>query len=212
MSMTSSKSKESEMQNIENEKESAMSKQTKLTLQVSGSAIFAALSITLSWLATVLPRFGAGMAYFDPISIIWITAFLIFGPWAGILCSIIGTLGLFFFDPFVPIGPLMKFAATVILMVVYIIGLKLYKENTTSKKLKNLKTFAIWGIIAIVIRVILMVLLNIPAYLIIAGTSEGLVLWLINAIITNSYQGFADLVIPYLLVYKTKLDEKFEIW
>jgi riboflavin transporter FmnP len=189
-----------------------MSKKTKITLQVSGSAIFAAISIAISPLAAFLPRIGPGMAIFDPVSIIWIAAFLIFGPWAGIFCCAIGTFILFPFDPTAPIGPLMKFAATVILILIYVIALKLYKEDITSKKLKNLRNFAIWGLIAIVIRVILMTLLNIPAYIALLGTTEGLGYWLIFVVIVNPIQALADLAVPYLLIYSTNLDEKFEIW
>ncbi|MFO8019948.1 MAG: ECF transporter S component [Promethearchaeia archaeon] len=208
--MSKAANKEEESQNIE--KESGMSKRTQITLQISGSAIFAALSITLAPLTSFIPRFGAGMAYFDPISIIWISAFLIFGPWAGIFCSIIGTVLLFPFDPFAPIGPLMKFVSTVILILVYTIGLRLYREDGTSKKLKKIKNFLIWGIIATIAREIIMILLNIPAYIAITGGTHGLGFWLIGIAVTNPIQSLADLAIPYLLVYTTKLDEKFELW
>ena len=44
-------------------------------------------------------------------------------------------------------------------------------------------------------------------------TSAGAWMFIIIfAVVVNAYQGALDLIIPYLVVYKTKLDEKFEIW
>ena len=101
------------------EKVSFLSKKTRLTIQIVGAAIFSALSLIFSlYVVPYLPRTPEGFAYFDPVSIIWFTCFLIFGPLAGILCCVIGMAVLFPFDPFTPIGPLMKFSATFSLIIV----------------------------------------------------------------------------------------------
>ncbi|MBD3342553.1 MAG: ECF transporter S component [Candidatus Lokiarchaeota archaeon] len=193
------------------EKESKGISESSLTIQIAGAAIFGALSIVISFIAAFLPRY-MGFAYFDPVSIIWMVCFLIFGPIAGILCSIIGMVGLMFFDPFAPIGPLMKLAATLPMIIVPTLLLKLYKRKKNgSEKLKDVKNFTKTGIAAIIVRLIVMIPINIIVYLLLYS-AEGLMFWIIFAIIFNVLQGIWDLLIPYLLVYTTKLDEKFDIW
>ena len=193
------------------EKESKGSKQSKLTIQIAGAAIFGALSIVLSFVAAFLPRY-MGFAYFDPVSIIWMLCFLIFGPLAGILCSIIGMVGLMPFDPFAPIGPFMKFAATIPMIIVPTLLLKLFKtDEDGSDKLKDPKAYGKTGIIAIIVRVAIMVPINIVVYTMMFG-SEGLEFWILFVIIFNILQGIWDLLIPYLIVFKLGLDERYDIW
>jgi riboflavin transporter FmnP len=207
------------------EKETFMARKTLLTIQIAGAAIFGALSIVVSALTTpIIPRFpGWGMAFFDPVSIIWIICFLIFGPVAGILCVIIGSFGLLLFDP-TGIGPLFKFMATIPLVIIPTVLLKLHKRKEgelNSPKLKAPKNYASTGIIAIGVRIVLMIIANLIFFTFFAnlfewaetpGTTEAWMLIIIFAIIVNASQGALDLIIPYLVVYKTKLDEKFEIW
>ena len=197
------------------EKESFMPKRTQLTIQLAGAAIFSALSLVVSvFLVPILPRTPEGMAFFDPVSIIWVACFLIFGPIAGILCCIIGMVLLMPFDPFAPIGPLMKFAATISLIIVPIVLLKLYKREEgvlKSKILKDRKKYIIYGLLGTIFRIIVMVILNIIVYLALFGP-QGLEYWIVLVILINALQSVWDLLIPYLLVFGTKLDEKFEIW
>ncbi len=197
------------------EKESFLSKRTRLTLQIVGAAIFGALSLILSlFVVPYLPRTPQGFAYFDPVSIIWFTCFLIFGPLAGVLCCVIGMTVLFPFDPFTPIGPLMKFSATFSLMIVPIMLLYLINRKEggrKSQKLKRPKTYVVYGALGILVRIIVMVILNIIVYLAFYG-SEGLEYWTILVILLNALTSLWDLLIPYLLVFTSKLDQKFEIW
>jgi len=197
------------------EKESFLSKRTRLTLQIVGAAIFGALSLILSlYVVPYLPRTPQGFAYFDPVSIIWFTCFLIFGPLAGVLCCVIGMTVLFPFDPFAPIGPLMKFSATFSLMIVPIMLLYLINRKEggrKSQKLKRPKTYVVYGALGILVRIIVMVILNIIVYLAFYG-SEGLEYWTILVILLNALTSLWDLLIPYLLVFTSKLDQKFEIW
>ena len=197
------------------EKETFIPKRTQLTIQLVGAAIFSALSLVVSvFIVPILPRTPEGMAFFDPVSIIWVACFLIFGPIAGILCCIIGMILLMPFDPFAPIGPLMKFMATLSLIIVPIYLLKLYKHEEgelKSKKLKDPKTYIIYGLLGTAFRIIVMVILNIIVYLVLFGP-QGLEYWVIIVILVNTLQSVWDLLIPYLLVFKTNLDEKFEIW
>ena len=195
--------------------ESVLSKNTQLTIQIVGAAIFGALSLVLSlYVVPYLPRTPEGFAYFDPVSIIWVTCFLIFGPLAGILCSIIGMVVLFPFDPFAPIGPFMKFSATFSLIIIPILLLYLLKRKEgkrMSQQLKELKTYILYGVLGIAFRIVIMVILNILVYLYYYG-SEGLEYWVILVILLNTLTSLWDLLFPYLLVFTTKLDEKFEIW
>ncbi len=198
------------------EKKTVRSKESNLILQIAGAAIFGALSIVLSFLSPILPRVPQGIAFFDPVSIVWMSCFLIFGPLAGLLCCVIGFIGLIPFDMSIPvIGPLMKFCATVPLIIVPIVLLKLYKrrgkEGLASKKLKKPRNYLISGIIGVALRTVVMVILNTIVYLFFFG-AEGLELWLIMIIIINPIQSIWDLLIPYLIVFGLKLDERFYIW
>ena len=190
--------------------ETVRSAKSQLTLKIVGAAIFGALSIALSFTASWIPRHPIGFAYFDPVSIIWVLCFQLFGPLAGILCSIIGMLGLMPFDPFAPMGPFLKFAATIPMIIGPTLILKLHKNG--SKNLKDPKKYAIAGVLSILIRLGLMIPLNILVYPYYTGSFEGVGGWVLFAFVFNILQGVWDLLIPYLIVFIPKLDEKFEIW
>jgi riboflavin transporter FmnP len=197
------------------EKVTVLSKKTRLTLQIVGAAIFSALSLIFSlFVVPYLPRTPEGFAYFDPVSIIWVTCFLIFGPLAGILCCVIGTITLFPFDPFTPIGPLMKFSATFSLIIIPILLLYLFKRREgerMSQELKKPKIYIIYGALGTAVRIVVMVILNITVYLAFYGP-VGLEYWTVVVILLNALTSLWDLLVPYLLVFTTTLDEKFEIW
>ena len=194
------------------EKESVRPKKSRLTLQIAGGAIFGALSLVLSFLAAYLPRTPEGLAYFDPVSIIWVICYLIFGPLAGLISAVVGMLMLMPFDPFAPIGPIMKFTATVSLILPSYLLMKFIKKDISSGTLKEPKTYATYGVIGIIVRIAVMVPFNIIVYLALGYPPELLGAYLIIVVLINALQSIWDLVIPYLLVYKTKLDEKYEIW
>lgn len=194
------------------EKESVMSQKSRLTLQIAGGAIFGALSLVLAFLAAFLPRTPEGFAYFDPISIIWVICYLIFGPLAGLISAIIGMLLLMPFDPFAPIGPLMKFTATTALILPSYLLMRYIKKDISSGTLKEPKTYATYGVIGIIVRIAIMMPFNIVIYLALGYPSELLGSYLIFVVLFNILQSVWDLVIPYLIVYGAKIDEKFEIW
>lgn len=199
----------------ETEKKAEMPMKSFLTLQIVAGAIFGALSLVLSFTAAFLPRTPVGLAYFDPVSVIWVICYFVFGPIAGLICCVIGMLTLMPFDPFAPIGPFMKFAATISLILPGIIIFKLYKREAgeqKSKKLKALKTFAIAALIGIAVRVVVMIGLNIVVYTMLGYPPEGLAFYLVFVVIINILQSVWDLVIPYIIVFGLKLDEKFQVW
>lgn len=194
------------------EKESVMSKKSRLTLQIAGGAIFGALSLVLSFLAAFLPRTPEGLAYFDPVSIIWVLCFLIFGPLAGLISAVIGMFLLMPFDPFAPIGPIMKFTATAALILPSYLLMRYIKKDISSGTLKEPKTYATYGVIGIIVRIAVMVPFNIIVYTAFGYPPELLGAYLIMVVLINALQSVWDLVIPYLIVYGAKIDEKYEIW
>lgn len=199
--------------------------QKKLTIEIAGAAIFGALSIALSYFSTeYIPRVAWGLAYFDPVSIVWIMAFLIFGFRAGILTSFIGTLGLMPFDPFAPIGPLMKFGSTVwFILIPYLYSRLLLKSELSGKDIKKLRIYIPSAIIAWLIRCILMTILN---YLLLTymfhmsvdlewlGFSQITGIWaiIITVFILNTIQSLFDIIVPYVLVFSTKIYDRFQIY
>ena len=199
--------------------------QKKLTIEIAGAAIFGALSIALSYYSTeFIPRVAWGLAYFDPVSIVWIMAFFIFGFRAGILTSLIGTIGLMPFDPFAPIGPLMKFGSTVwFILIPYLYSRLLLKSEPSGKDIKKLRIYIPSTIIAWLIRCILMTTLN---YLLLTymfhmsadlewlGFSHITGVWaiIVTVFVLNSIQTLFDVIVPYLLVFTTKIYDRFEIY
>ncbi|MFX0075905.1 MAG: hypothetical protein ACFE96_10715 [Candidatus Hermodarchaeota archaeon] len=200
---------------LTDEKETVISKSSQFVIQIAGASVFSALSLVLSiFVVPYLPRTPEGFAYFDPVSIVWVTCYLIFGPLAGILCCGIGSLALMPFDPFAPIGPLMKFSATFSLIIIPILLLKLAKRKGNireSQILKKGKNYIIYGLSGTIFRIFVMVILNIIVYLMFYGTS-GLEIWIVVVILLNALTSLWDLLIPYLVVFGAKLDAKFEIW
>jgi riboflavin transporter FmnP len=136
-------------------------KNTKFLIKLVGGAIFAAISLVVSLLTTAyLPRVQWGLALIDPVSIVWILSFFIFGYEAGIITSILGMFLLMPFDAFAPVGEIMKFTATIPLIMIPWIMDKLRKQAHTSESVLLKKNLMINWIIAVVVRVVLMILLN----------------------------------------------------
>jgi riboflavin transporter FmnP len=213
------------------EKESHMSKSSQYVLQISGAALFGALSLIVSIFTTpFIPRIpGWGIAIIDPVSIIWILCFLIFGTRAGILCCVIGTFCLLPFDPFTPIGPIMKFSATFALIIVPIMFLKLYKHEEgyrNSQKIKKRRNYVVYGILGVILRIGVMMIANYLLFITLFSDSvvfvsldfiglPGVSGWtaiIIGVIIINAETSLWDLIIPYIVVFGFKIDQKFAIW
>ncbi|MFX1323502.1 MAG: hypothetical protein ACFE8N_00990 [Promethearchaeota archaeon] len=200
----------------EGEIKASRSKKSRLTLQLAGGAIFGGLSIVLAFVLSPIINVSKiqalwGMALFDPTSWVWIISFLVFGPIAGVLSSIIGSIGLWFID-LNPLGPVFKFTATLPLIIVPTLILKLWEENKlNSRKLKDPKKYGLTGIISIVVRIGVMLVFNI-VYIIIVFGGLDLVFVFAVVIIVNTYTSVFDLIIPYILVFVTRLYDKFDFW
>jgi hypothetical protein len=222
------------------EKETKMSRKAQFTIQLAGGAIFGAISYVVSAITTanpiLVPRIpGWGIAIVDPISIVWVTCFLIFGVEAGFLCCFVGFFTLIPFDTWLGVvGPLMKLGATLSLIIVPIMLLRLYKYEDgkrNSQKLKKPKNYVIYGALGVVLRVFVMLIFNILIFSTLLAGQEGWISlefmglptvsgWtaiIVGVILINLFTSIWDLLFPYMIVfgaldYGLKLDEKFEIW
>ena len=181
------------------------------TLEIAGAALFGALSIVVSFSAAFIPRLPWGIALFDPIGIVWIVCFLIFGIRSGIICSVAGTMGLMFFDPFAPIGPLMKLAATLPMIVLPWAILRIKnKESCSGRDFASTKLWFSSGVIATLIRIVIMLPLVIVVVSFLFGTP--LMEIVTYVLILNTWQSAWDIAVPWVIVYPTKIYEKYCIW
>ena len=206
------------------------SKKSKFMIELAGGAIFGALSIVfalvLSPIINATRIQGWGIALFDPTSWIWIICFLIFSIRAGIICSITGSFGLLIID-LTGVGPAFKFFATIPHIIIPYLILKWREKGvTTSQKLKEPKLFIFSGAVSIAVRVGAMLVLNfifvatiwadffqyINLEVIGFANITGISAILIFTPIINLYTGILDLIVPYILVFGAKLDEKFGFW
>jgi len=219
-------------EHIGEERETVMSKSSRVVLQISGAALFGALSLVVSAFTTrIVPRIpGWEIAIIDPVSIIWVMCFLIFGAKSGMLCCVIGTFGLMIFDTSFPIvGPLMKFSATFSLIIVPILLLKLFKYEEgvkKSQKIKNPRNFVVYGILGILLRIGVMMIANYLLFVTVLAHVfpfvdlsflglPGVTGWtaiIIVVIFINAETSLWDLIIPYVIVFGAKIDQKFSIW
>lgn len=212
------------------ETEAIRSKKSQFLIQLAGGAIFGALSTVVALLLSPIINAsriqGWGIALFDPTSWIWIICFLIFGIRAGIICSITGSFGLLIIDP-TGIGPAFKFFATIPHIIIpYLILNWREKGVKTTQKLKDPKLYGLSGVISLAVRICAMLILNlifvatiwadffeyINLEVIGLANITGLSAILIFTPIINLCTGVLDLLVPYFLVFGTKLDEKFGLW
>ncbi len=188
---------------------------------------------TLSIFFVLLPdvRLPWGMAALDFIAVPWIIAFLLFGLKAGLLTSIIGTSGIFFFSeesiPF--IGATMKFSASIPLIIIPAVifsltRFRLYKEIGRMKKV-----YAFSMGIGIVVRCFVTMFLNyywaiplmfglnpidVPASFnwFFWGSSMNpnpLAYYVLGVGLWNTWQGIIDVVVAWLIVYPTKIYKQY---
>ena len=200
---------------------------SSIALEIAGTAVFSALSIiTAAYIVPLIPRVPLWfIAYFDPVSIIWITAYFLFGFRTGVLTSIIGAVGLIPFDPTIWVGPVMKFSATIWFILIPELLTRLRtKKKATGKEMSKLSNFLPAVGIAWMIRVPVMIVLN---YIVLNlfGIFESMNLFwidnenitgwtavIITVVLINTLQTVWDTAIPYLLVFSSKIYDQFRIW
>jgi hypothetical protein len=180
--------------------------------KVAVAAIFAAASIAASPIASFIPRIpGWDIALFDPVSFFWITAFLIGGIWIGLISAIAGMMGLFFFDPSV-IGPIFKFEATLIMIIIPWLVVKKFGKHQGGNYLRFSKVYLTSMSVAAVVRISVMIGTNLLFVPILYGptfTAEFIIMY---ALLINGFQSVLDAVVPYLVVHMTPLFKRFGMW
>lgn len=196
------------------------------TRNVAVSAVFGGLSFVLSALTTsFLPRVpGWGIAFIDPVSIIWVTAYLLFGLPVGLMTSLVGTVGLMFFDPFAPIGPLLKLFATLPLIIAFDLGMRALKFKPYSGgSLRPLRRYVPLSLVGAAGRIVILTLMNVILFLTMFSLNFaqinlfGIQLSSWDAVIAvsvliNAEQSVWDCSIPYLLCFSAKLYDQFRFW
>ncbi|MCK5151906.1 MAG: hypothetical protein KAQ65_08695 [Candidatus Thorarchaeota archaeon] len=181
------------------------------TRKVAVGGVLGALSIALAYTASFIPRIpGWGIALFDPVSLIWIMAFLIGGIQVGMITTYAGFFGLFLFDP-TGIGPIFKFLATVPMILVPWLAMEFSKSKVGGQHLSSARTFSKYMVVAFIIRLGIMIPLNLLIVPIFFGLTD------VNFIITytlilNSLQSLWDALIPFYVVHRTRIFENFRMW
>ncbi len=176
------------------------------------AGVLASLSIAVAPLGAIVPRVpGWGIAIFDPVSILWIVAFLIGGFKVGSVSMTAGTFGLFFYDP-TGVGPIFKFLATAPMIVVPWLAARKFSKMSGGKYLARHKAYAGSMFVAFLVRLGLMIPLNLVVVPILFPgffTVEGIIIY---TLILNTIQSFWDALIPYIVAYKTPVYDNFGMW
>ncbi len=179
-------------------------------LQIVTAAVLASLSVAAAPMASFLPRLPWGIALIDPVSLFWIAAFLLGGPYVGLVATGAGTVGLFFFDPTL-IGPIFKLIATLPMLVVPWLAVRLFTKSEEGEELARPMFYASFSVVAIVARLALMIPMNLVLVPILFGYNDVTGILTIT-ISLNVIQGFWDMLIPYLVIHKTPIFENFGLW
>jgi riboflavin transporter FmnP len=183
--------------------------------------------------APYLPRVpGWNIALIDPVSILWISCYLMFGVRSGFLAAVVGTIALMPVDPFPPFGPLMKLAATSSMILIPALLLKLTSRRLAnggsrlSLRFTQPRVYIAFMAVATVVRDIVMIAANVFLFLTVLapvlpyislsviglGGVTGWTAIIIMAAIINTEQSIWDSLIPWLAVRPTKMLENYGTW
>lgn len=200
-----------------------VSESSLMTKKIAMAAIFASLSIAITPIASVIPRMPWGIALFDPSSFFWLIAFMLGGPLVGMISMISGAVVLNFFDPFAPIGPILKFLATFPLIIIPWLAVKSgiasklageereEKDRRGGDLLANPKVYLILMLVAYCVRLAVMVPFNLAIAPIVFPFLTVEEIFIITLII-NTIQTTFDAAIPYILVHPSKVFKNFRLW
>ncbi|MHA1935634.1 MAG: hypothetical protein ACW97A_10150 [Candidatus Thorarchaeota archaeon] len=203
------------------------SKSSEITKEIVTAAVLAALSIAVTPIASYIPRVGSfGIALFDPVSFFWIIAFLIGGPRVGLTSMAAGTIVLNFFDPFAPFGPVLKFLATLPMVMIPWLGVKLVdrrpvEDNRVDEKnhgglrggtlLAGPFRYLLLTLIAVPLRLAIMIPTNMVVVPILFGPTD--LLFIITYTVSlNLLQSVFDIAVPWLVVHPTGVYKYFKMW
>ncbi|MGY5852390.1 MAG: hypothetical protein RTU92_02360 [Candidatus Thorarchaeota archaeon] len=183
---------------------------SELVKRVAIAGVLAALSIAISPIAEVIPRYGWGIAFMDPVSWIWIVAFLIGGIGVGLLTMTAGTVALFAFDP-TGIGPIFKILATAPMIIIPWLGVYLLGRKEGGQFLSERSKYAMLMAVGYIARLGLMLPMNL--YLVPLFVPTASVLEIVTITIAlNGVQSVTDTLVPYLVVFRAKIFDYFRLW
>ena len=164
-----------------------------------GSAMLSVVSVLLQIYKIAYP--WGGIIDIDAVGIPWIMATFLFGLNGGLVTSVVSTIGIAIFAPTGVVGAIMKFLATVI--VVLAVGLVGWKFKFSRKGL------ALAFVTALILRPVIMALLNyyigIPLFFNIPTEAALQQFPPELFIIPNAILAATDFWIAYVLVFSTKL-------
>lgn len=193
---------------LEHVSESDSSKRVK---QVVMASVLASLSIAAAPIAEVVPRIpGWGIAVFDPVSIFWIVSFLLGGVWVGLISVISGTMGLFLYDPTL-VGPIFKLVATLPMLLVPWLGVRIMKKSVGGETLSRPKLYITLMFLAFLVRSALMIPINLM-YGAVAYPYLTIEYIAGYALILNAFQSLWDALIPFIIVHPTGVFKTFKMW
>jgi len=164
-----------------------------------GSAMLAVVSVLLQVYKIAYP--WGGIIDIDVVGVPWLVATFIFGLYGGVVTSVVSTLGIAVFAPTGPVGAVMKFAATIIMVV--LVGASVKKFGAGRKGL------AIAFVSCLVARPAIMTLFNyfvgIPLFFGIPAEAALAEYPVELFIIPNMILAAVDFWVAYALVFGTKL-------
>jgi len=184
-------------------------------------AVMSALSIAFE----LMPAFRVfwGMKI-DFVGTIWVLSFFLYGLTEATYVSLITTLFILIYSPTGLVGALMKFIATLpmVLVPAALSYLPLQPERS-SKAYGSIKALLLSAVLANLARIIITSLVNyywaiplwtgIPPELLLKVMFGGSLLnFLIFVASLNILQGVIDIVVPWLLAYKFRLASLFGTW
>ncbi len=170
-----------------------------------GSAMLAVVSVLLQIYKIAYP--WGGIIDIDAVGIPWVMAAFLFGLTGGIITSVVSTIGIAIFATTGAVGAVMKFLATII--VVLAVSLVGWKFKFSRKGL------ALAFVTALILRPVLMTLFNyylgIPLFFNIP-TDVALQQFPPELfIIPNAILAVTDFWIAYVLVFSTKLRDRVNV-
>ena len=182
-----------------------------LVKQIATAGILGALSLVgFSPIASWIPRY-AGIALIDPISFCWIIAFLLCGIKVGLLTTTIGSIGLFYFDPYTPVGPIFKILATLPMIVIPWLGMRMKERDAGGAFFGNITNYAVLMFLAYLVRLGIMIPLNLLVAPIFFPDLEAVVV-ILNALFLNTTQSALDAIGPFIIVHTSTLYKQFGMW
>lgn len=151
------------------------------------------------------PQWGM---WIDIVAVSWIIAYFIFGFRLAFLVSLIGALMITVFAPDTWLGALMKWTASVPLIISFALGAIIMKKSF--HQYKHLLFLALPLLVGLVIRCLLVIPLNyyfaIPIWTGMTTTQAiAAIPWYIIALF-NVVQGLIDVGFAWIIVYKFKLN------